>query len=187
MLRPGYPIQTARLLLRPLVASDLDAVHDYRSLPAVTRYLYEPPSSRDETSQWLAKRSTETALTAEGQALCLGVEERDSGQLVGDVVLFWRSAAHQQGEVGYVFNPRYAGRGLATEASQAMLRLAFDGLGLHRVCGRCDGRNTASCRVLERLGMRREAHLVENELVKGEWTDEVVYGMLRSEWAALNP
>jgi len=65
-----------------------------------------------------------------------------------------------------------------------MLRLGFEGLGLHRITGRLDGRNAASARVLERLGMRREAHLVENELVKGEWTDEVVYAMLDREWRA---
>ena len=63
-----------------------------------------------------------------------------------------------------------------------MLRLGFEGLGLHRIIGRCDGRNAASARAMEKLGMRREAHLRENEIVKGEWTDEMVYAMLRSEW-----
>jgi RimJ/RimL family protein N-acetyltransferase len=63
-----------------------------------------------------------------------------------------------------------------------MLALGFEGLGLHRIAGRLDGRNVASARVLERLGMRREAHLVENERVKGEWTDEVVYALLAREW-----
>ena len=91
---------------------------------------------------------------------------------MGDCVLFWRSEEHQKGEIGYVFNPAYHGRGLATEAVVALLRLGFEGLGLHRITGHLDARNTASARVLERAGMRREAHLVENEFVKGEWTDE---------------
>ena len=64
-----------------------------------------------------------------------------------------------------------------------MLAIGFDGLGLHRIVGRLDARNRASARVLERLGMRREAHLVENEHVKGEWTDELVYALLAREWA----
>ena len=98
--------------------------------------------------------------------------------------LFWRSQEHKQGEVGYVFNPAYHGRGLATEAVGALLRLGFEGLGLHRITGQLDARNTASARVLERAGLRREAHLVENEFVKGEWTDELIYAILRSEWAA---
>jgi hypothetical protein len=53
-----------------------------------------------------------------------------------------------------------------------------------RVCARLDGRNVASARVLERAGLRREAHLVENEFIKGEWTDEMVYAILRREWEA---
>jgi RimJ/RimL family protein N-acetyltransferase len=63
-----------------------------------------------------------------------------------------------------------------------MLRLGFDELGLHRIVGRLDARNTASARILEKLGMRREARLVDNERVKGEWATELVYAMLESEW-----
>ena len=67
--------------------------------------------------------------------------------------------------------PTSTASGYAFEASQAMLRLGFQGLGLHRIAGRLDSRNTSSARLLERLGMRREAHFVENEHVKGEWVD----------------
>lgn len=63
-----------------------------------------------------------------------------------------------------------------------MLRLGFDGLNLHRITGRLDARNTASARVLEKLGMRREAHLIDNEHVKGEWASELIYAMLAREW-----
>jgi RimJ/RimL family protein N-acetyltransferase len=75
------------------------------------------------------------------------------------------------------------GRGLVREAAVVMLRLGFRELGLHRIIGRCDGRNTASARLMERLGMRREAHFRQNEIVKGEWTDEYVYAMLAMECA----
>jgi RimJ/RimL family protein N-acetyltransferase len=64
-----------------------------------------------------------------------------------------------------------------------MLDFAFDTVRLHRVVGRTEARNTGSARVLEKLGMRREAHLVENEWVKGEWQSEVVYAVLAREWA----
>jgi len=107
-----------------------------------------------------------------------------TGELVGDVLLTWASAEHRQGEIGYVLHPEHAGRGYVTEAAREMLRLGFDGLGLHRIVGRLDARNAASARVLERLGMRREAHLRENEFVKGEWTDELVYALLAREWRA---
>jgi RimJ/RimL family protein N-acetyltransferase len=94
------------------------------------------------------------------------------------------SREHQQGEVGYVLHPDHQGHGFATEAATVMLRLGFEILGFHRIVGRLDARNEASARVLERLGMRREAHLRENEFIKGEWCDELVYAMLASEWRA---
>jgi RimJ/RimL family protein N-acetyltransferase len=90
---------------------------------------------------------------------------------------------HRQAEIGYTFVPEHHGRGYATEAAGAMVDLAFTGLGAHRVTGRLDARNTSSARVLERLGMHREAHLVQNEWVKGEWCDEVVYAVLADAWA----
>jgi len=180
VLRPTYPIETKRLLLRPLQAGDADAIYAYLSREDVCRYLLHPPRTFGEVEDRIAASRSE--MTEAGQAMLLGVTERDSGALVGDAVLFCRNAEHRSGEVGYVFNPDYSGRGYATEASAALLRLGFDELGLHRIEGRIDARNTPSARVLERLGMRREAHFVQNEFIKGEWTDEVVYAVLAAEW-----
>jgi RimJ/RimL family protein N-acetyltransferase len=132
---------------------------------------------------WALKVSS-TALEQEGDTLDLAAVLREDGRLVGDITLIWRSAAHRQAEVGFVFHPDHHGHGLATEAAAALLRLGFEELGLHRIYGRLDARNAASARVLEKLGMRREAHLVENEWVKAEWTDEAIHGMLDREWEA---
>jgi len=182
MLRPTYPIETERLLLRPFVADDIEALHRIHSRADVTRYLYWEPWSPATTRDALARRQTLTQLTKAGDTMLLAVVTRDSGELVGDVNLHWTSDVHAQGEVGFVLHPDVHGRGYAGEAATALLRLGFEDLGLHRIVGRLDGRNRASARVLEKLGMRREAHLRENEWVKGEWTDEVVYAMLAREW-----
>ena len=88
------------------------------------------------------------------------------------------------GEIGYAFDPAFGGRGLATEAAAAMLRLGFEDLGLHRVIARLDARNLPSARLCERLGMRLEARLVRNEWFKGEWSDELDFAMLADEWPA---
>ena len=184
MFEPEYPIRTERLLLRPYAHGDVDALYAYQRLPEVHRYLYTEPRTRTEVEELVAARADKAVLTEAGQAMTLVASLAETGELVGDCVLFWRSQEHEQGEVGYVFNPAYRGRGLATEAVGALLRLGFEGMGLHRIAGHLDARNTASARVLERAGLRREAHLVENEFVKGEWTDEVIYGILRSEWKA---
>jgi len=184
MFKPEYPIRTERLLLRPYAAGDVDALYAYQRLPEVHRYLYTEPRTRSQVEDLVAKRAGSAMLAEAGQALTLVAELAETGELVGDCMLFWHSQEHKQGEVGYVFNPAFRGRGLATEAVGALLRLGFVGLGMHRIAGRLDGRNTASARVLERAGLRREAHLVENEFVKGEWTDELIYGILRREWEA---
>jgi RimJ/RimL family protein N-acetyltransferase len=183
-LRPAYPIRTERLLLRPLTGGDTDALLAYRSLPEVCRYVPFEPMNRDQIAQRTAGMWATTELTDEGQGLTLGVETADTGTLVGDVLLFWSSREHRSGELGYVFHPGHAGRGYATEAARAMLGLAFDGLGLHRVVARVDERNDASARVARRLGMRQEARLVENEWFKGDWSTELDFAILAAEWRA---
>jgi RimJ/RimL family protein N-acetyltransferase len=183
MLRPDYPITTQRLFLRPFGMHDLDDLHAIQSREDVNRYLYWSPRTRQEVAGVLAKRATMAALEGEGDIMVLAVELRDGGTVIGDVNLAWQSEEHRRGEFGFVFHPDYHGRGYAGEAAVEMLRLGFEGLGLHRIVGRADARNTASARLMEKLGLRREAHLVQNEWNKGEWTDEVVYAMLATEWA----
>ena len=96
----------------------------------------------------------------------------------------WVSELHRQGELGYMIAGEHQGRGFATEAAPPLLAFAFDTMRLHRVVGRIEPRNVGSGRVLEKLGMRREADLVENEWVKGEWQSEAVYAILDREWRA---
>ena len=182
--RPEYPLRTQRLLLRPYAHGDVDGLYAYQRLPEVHRYLYTEPRTRAEVEAIVAERAGLAVLTETGKAITLVAELAQTGELVGDCMLFWRSQQHEQGEVGYVLNPAFHGCGYATEAVGALLRLGFEGLGLHRIAGHLDARNTASARVLERAGLRREAHLVENEFVKGEWADELIYAILRREWEA---
>jgi RimJ/RimL family protein N-acetyltransferase len=181
-LAPAFPVETDRLLLRPLEPADVDALVAYRSLPEVCRYVPFEPMTAEVVGEKLATMWSRRTIDDEGQNLNLGVELRDVGRLVGDVMLVWHSREHGGGEIGYVFHPDSAGKGYATEAVHAILHLGFDDLGLHRLMARIDARNDASGRVCERLGMRAEALLIENEWFKGEWTDEVDYAILSDEW-----
>ena len=184
MVRPDYPLRTARLLLRPFTIDDLDALFDLQSRPEVTRYLLFDARDRGQVRTALEERIEAGRPGHHGGRLllALAVVLPQTGAMIGDVVLFLESREHRQGEIGYIFHPEHGGRGYATEAARAMLRLGFEAYGLHRIIGRIDARNEPSAGVLERLGMRREAHYRQNELVKGEWTDEVVYAMLEDEW-----
>jgi RimJ/RimL family protein N-acetyltransferase len=184
VLRPAYPLETSRLVLRPFRAGDLEELFAFHSLPEVARFLYWEARDLEQVRGVLEAKAGQAALEEEGQVLALAVVGRAEGVVVGEVSLHWLSRRHRQGEIGFVFHPGYQGRGLATEAAGAVLRLGFEGLGLHRVVGRCDALNLASARLLERLGMRREAHFVHNEVFKGSWGDELVYAMLEDEWRA---
>jgi RimJ/RimL family protein N-acetyltransferase len=181
-LSPTYPVPTARLDLSPLVPADVDDLLAYRGRADVCRYLPFDPNTREGLLHRMSGDLARRELTAEGQGLTLGVRVRETGRLVGDVVLFYRSEPHAGGEIGYVFHPDVAGRGYATEAAAAVLGLAFDGLRLNRVVARLDARNEPSARLAARLGMRQEAHFVRNELYRGEWTDELVFALLADEW-----
>ncbi|MFD9950033.1 GNAT family N-acetyltransferase [Nonomuraea sp. NPDC059023] len=182
MLKPTYPITTERLTLRGFTPGDLHDLHAYESLPEVARYLYWEPRDLDTTRAFLDKKIARTALLDEGEAIDLAITLTETGELVGNCVLIWTSKQHRQGEIGYVLHPRFHGRGYAAEATRPLLGLGFDYLGLHRIVGRLDARNRASARVLEKLGMRHEAHLIDNEYVKGQWASEAVYAMLAREW-----
>ena len=176
------PIETERLLLRPFQPGDFYAVFDMQSRAEVVRYLYWEARSEAEVREALEKKIAATAIRSEGDALFFAVVLKQTNQVVGDVVLQWVSQEHGHGEVGFIVHPDNQGHGYATEATRELLRIAFEDLKLHRVTGHLEARNAVSARVLEKLGMRREAHLVENEFVKGEWQSELVYAILDREW-----
>lgn len=182
MLHPTFPLLTDRLALRPFRDDDLDAFHAIQARPDVVRYLYWEPRSRDQAREMLERRKLQVAIDSEGDGLHLAADIRATGELVGHFSLLWSSAEHRTGEVGFVMEPDHHGKGFGTEGATLMLRLGFEELRLHRIIGRCDARNAPSARLMERLGMRREAHLIENEFIKGEWTDELVYAILDRDW-----
>jgi RimJ/RimL family protein N-acetyltransferase len=183
------PLTTERLVLRPFESGDLDVLADLQSRPDVVRYLYWEPRTRRQVKAALRRKLERSEIVREGDSLNLAVtlkpEEGNGarpGPLIGDVLLTYTSAVHQQAELGYVFHPDWHGHGYAIEAAVALVDLAFDRLDVHRVFAHLDARNDRSARLLERLGLRREAHLRQNEWVKGEWTDDLIYAVLAEEW-----
>jgi RimJ/RimL family protein N-acetyltransferase len=177
------PVRTERLNIRALRADDIDRHFAIFSDPSVVRYLYDEALTREQAKEHLKRRCVQD-LPNEGAWINYGVELAADRILIGEVGMAHVSTAHRHYEVGYVFDPAYAGQGFATEAAAMIVELAFSGLGAHRVSARLDARNGRSAGVLERLGMRREGHFVENEFVKGEWTDEAAYAVLEDEWRA---
>ena len=162
------------------MAEDLAALHAIRSREDVVRWLYFEARTEAETRAWL---DGVIARPPDGGET-LVVELRATDELVGHVNVMITPDQPRQGEIGFIVHPGHQGRGYATEAARALIARCFEHFDLHRVCGRLESRNAASARVLEKLGMRREAHLIENEWVKGEWQSEAIYALLAREWEA---
>lgn len=184
-LFPDYPLRTERLTLRPFTRGDVDAVYSYRRREDVARYLFDTALSREECALVVQQRIGQTALEALDDKIILAVELNDNSAVIGEVSLIWRSVDARQGEIGWIFDPHYQGQGYATEAANAILDLAFGPGDIHRVSARCDVRNVSSWRLMERLGMRKEAHFREHAIFKSEWDEEFVYALLWQEWRAL--
>ncbi len=162
--------ETARLRLRPFAGPDLDRCAELVADPSVNRYLYSQPRTADEARDLLEAR---LARDSDEPRMNVCVALRESDEMVGDFALWW-DPTHRQGEMGGSLLPAHQGQGYATEVYGVLLGVAFDELGPHRLVGCRDARTEASIRSLERAGRRREAHFVEHEFVRGEWTSEVV-------------
>lgn len=180
MTELAVPLRTPRLVLRALRPADSADILAYRGRPDVSRFLTTGPLTADAVHRFVEERLTGDRITADDRRIFLAVQLGE--QVIGDVSLSVGKPEHRQGEIGWVYHPRYAGHGYATEAAQELLRVAFDVLVLHRVFAQLDPRNVASARLCVRLGMRQEAHLREESWFKGEWGDLAVYAVLAAEW-----
>lgn len=169
------PLHTPRLSIRRFCSADGPAVYAYTSIASVMTYIPEGCLSQDQAQAFVEDNSTDQARAA---AVILSAENT----LIGHII-FHPWFAHQTYEIGWVFNPRYYGHGYATEAARALRDYGFEVLGLHRIIATCQPENIASYHIMEKLGMRREAHFRQcifrdNAL----WWDEFFYAILREEW-----
>ena len=175
------------MTLRPYEMGDLAGLHDMYGREDVCRYLPWEMMDVDQARAKLEQRVRQTRIGTDGDPLVLAAVDTATGRIVGEFMLRLISSESRQGEIGWSIHPDAQGRGLATEGGAEMLRLGFDGSGLHRIVAGSDPRNVASIRVMERLGMHREALFTESEFRKGEWADDAIYAILESEWRSRNP
>lgn len=167
---------------------DADQVWRYRRLEEVSDFMTTMPGGRTEFAAFFADSDRI------GRTLVAELADQP-GAVIGDLMVrqqdAWAQtevaaqAAGAQAEIGWAFDPEHHGRGYATEAAHELLRLCFEDLGVRRVEAICFADNGPSWRLMERLGMRREAHTVEDGLHRsGVWMDGFTYAMLDREWRA---
>jgi RimJ/RimL family protein N-acetyltransferase len=174
-------VETSRLRLRHFRESDLSTFMAYRNDPEVARYqsweYISEPEARDFIQE---QKDVQPGLC--GLGMQIAVELKATGMLVGDCYFMLNEHDALQAEIGYTLSRAYQGQGLATEAVSCLLTYAFSTFDLHRITAICDCENVASIALLERLGMRREGHFIQNIWFKGKWGDEYLYAILREEW-----
>jgi RimJ/RimL family protein N-acetyltransferase len=180
-----WPVHTDRLALRRAARSDVDAIWAIRSAPGVTDWLSSAPSDRSVFEEWFcATERISRVLVVELAAVVIGdvMIKIEDGWAQEEVTA---DAKGVEAELGWVFDPVHSGRGYASETVRELFRLCFDELGLRRVVAHCFADNDASWRLMERVGMRREAHTKADSLHRsGVWLDGLSYALLAEEWGS---
>jgi RimJ/RimL family protein N-acetyltransferase len=173
-------LHTSRLLLRPFTPTDTDAIYALQSNPRVLRYWDSPPwKERARADRFIAVCKQ---MEQEGAGVRLAVDRAADRVFIGWCCLVQVNPDYRSATLGYCLDEAAWGHGFATEAAAALLQWAFHALDLNRVHAQTDTRNTASSRVLEKLGFVREGMLREDCIVEGDVSDTWVYGLLRREW-----
>ena len=173
-------METERLLLRKFVPGDWPDLFEYLSQEEVLKYEPYGTFTEEACEREAVRRSNDDCFWA----VCL----KEGGKLIGNLYLSEQDFGAW--ELGYVFNKNFQGRGYATEAAKALLNDVFRNKNAHRVVAACNPLNGPSWKLLERLGFRREGHLIKNIWFKKDklgapiWSDTYEYAMLSDEWLA---
>ncbi len=175
-------LETPRLYIRPLMLDDLADFYDYRSKPEVAQYQGFDVFSWEEAKRFIEENSTKSYGTA-GEWVQYAFASKLSGRILGDCAIQLHPNDVRIAQVGLSIHPQEQQKGYAKEALSGILDFLFTDQGIHRVVETVDVENTASIRLLESLGFRREGHFVENIFFKGKWGSEYQYALLKREWA----
>ena len=177
-------LETDRLILRGMQVSDAEDMYAYARRPSVTQYLtWNPHTDLAETREYLTYVG-QRYRTGDFYDWAVVYKEsgRAKGRMIGTCGFTSFNCPHDSAEIGYVLNPDYQGRGLATEAVRRVLEFGFDELGLHRIEAHFMEGNDASRRLMERVGMTFEGYARESMRIKGKFCTIGTCAILRREY-----
>jgi RimJ/RimL family protein N-acetyltransferase len=174
---------TQRLRLREMQASDITALYRFSLHPDLQRFEDSPPLDEHGFRQVILAVIAEQAEFPRS-SYYFSILQAPGDQILGSCYVSIRDSEHLQAEIGYVLGPAHWNQGYATEAVQAVLDFGFTTLTMHRIFAEVLAENSASVRVLEKLGMRREARLRHHKYFQDRWWDSCIYALLEDEWRA---
>lgn len=175
------PIQTKRIILREFEEDDWSKIHSYLSDIEVQKYMIQDTTSPDQTKSYV-RMFLEHKLEEPRKYVRFVALLKEDEQLIGECGINMPNLQHYEGEIVYRFAKPHWGKGFASDVVSRMIKFGFEELKLHRIEALCDERNTASIRVLEKLGMTREGCMREHRYVKGHWRTSVLYSLLEQEF-----
>jgi aminoglycoside 6'-N-acetyltransferase len=178
------PFETERLLIRMFRDNDLTSFQAYRNDEETARYQsWQVPYTIEMAKEFIdAVKNTPPGLP--GEHYQLAIELKSSGEMIGDLAFWSKRTEPRSMSVGYTVARPHWKKGYAREAVSRLFDYLFFELGAHRVSADCDTKNVSSYRLMEDLGMRREAHFVQSFWMGNYWGDEYFYGILADEWRA---
>ena len=178
-------LKTERLILRPVEEKDAEAIFNYRSDSIVNQYQGWIPESLNDVHSFINKVSPEINIVDTWYQFV--IIKKENNELIGDIGIHFLDSDKKQVEIGCTLDKNQQGKGYATEALKETMNYLFNKLNKRRVIGSIDPKNMKSIELVERLGFRKEeAHFKESILINGEWVDDIVYAMLKSEWKLLS-
>ncbi len=176
-----FPLTGPKLVLRRLQAGDWKDVLELMSDEELFTHTDGRPMSEEEVLRWL-EADSHMRLTTANQPFYLGVVTREGSKLIGYVRLSFLDLSRRQVALHVLLSRSHQRQGLGTETMGLMLDFCFRGIRLHRLTALCEGKNIAACRLLEKVGMRREGEFLKDHQVSGEWLDTIQYALLEEEY-----
>ena len=173
-------IETKRLYIRAIESKDAIDLFSYRSVKETNKYQGCIPETLEETLAFIQKNPPEINIPETW--FQLGIVEKKSGKLIGDIGLHFMDKENKQLEIGCTIDKHYQNQKFAIEALEAIIQYFFIQSAKQKIVASIDPRNTASIRLVERLGFRKEAYFEKSIFLRGEWMDDVIYSILAVDW-----
>ncbi len=173
-------LETQRLILREYVPEDWEAVHVYGSVPEFSQYEMWGPNTLEDTKSFIAETITQSQATPQYQ-FNFAVHLKSEDYLIGGCGIRRVTQESNIANLGWAINPKYQGKGFATEAAKASIDFGFNELNLALIYATCDTRNIASYKVMDKLGMKRVGHMIGDRKIDGVILDSYRYEILSSQ------
>lgn len=175
-----FPIlETENLILRQISLDDADEVFKLRSNPETMKFIPRPLAETIEDAQ---KFITECNTGIEKNELInWAIAKKEDNKLIGMIGFFRMQPENFRGEIGYILNPEFHGKGIMKEASNEVIKFGFEQMNFHSIEAVIDPENSASEKLLQKCGFEKEAHFKENFFYNDQFLDTVIYSLLKTK------